>query len=100
MIIGGVFNSGILAALEPDAVFEYEPASTGIRERAGALSRACERYAVPLPAAALDFALRNPAVSAVVVGAGPGRDPRRRRLGPVDVPQSLRDELDAAAERW
>jgi D-threo-aldose 1-dehydrogenase len=97
VIVGGVFNSGILARVEADATFEYEPASTAVRARAAELGRACERHGVPLPAAALDFALRNPAVSAVVVGA--------RRAGEIrddvawarsTVPQSLRDELDAA----
>jgi len=31
VIIGGVFNSGILARVGPDATFEYEPASSAIR---------------------------------------------------------------------
>ena len=101
VIIGGVFNSGILARVETDATFEYEPASSAIRERAAELTRACERYAVPLPAAALDFALRNPAVRAVVVGA---RTPAEIRddvaWAQSTVPQSLRDELDAAPQRW
>jgi D-threo-aldose 1-dehydrogenase len=101
VIIGGVFNSGILARVDPDATFEYEPASTTIRERAAGLSRACERYAVPLPAAALDFALRNPAVSAVVVGARTAGEIRDDvTWAQSTVPQSLRDELDAAPLHW
>jgi D-threo-aldose 1-dehydrogenase len=101
VILGGVFNSGILARIDADATFDYEPASGATRERADALARACERNAVPLPAAALDFALRNPAVSAVVVGA---RSPDEIRddvaWAQAGVPQSLREELDTAPERW
>ncbi len=101
VILGGVFNSGILARVDADATFDYERASGAARERADALRRACERHAVALPAAALDFALRNPAVSAVVVGA---RTPDEIRddvaWAQASIPQSLRDELDAAPERW
>jgi D-threo-aldose 1-dehydrogenase len=101
VIVGGVFNSGILARVDGDATFDYERASAATRERASALGRACERHAVPLPAAALDFALRNPAVSTVVVGA---RSPDEIRddvaWARSTVPRALRDELDAAPDHW
>lgn len=98
VILGGVFNSGILARVDADATFDYEPASGATRERADALSRACERNAVPLPAAALDFALRNPAVSAVVVGARSADEIRDDvAWAQASVPRSLREELDALA---
>ncbi len=101
VIIGGVFNSGILARVDAEATFDYELASRVTRERADALGRACERNAVPLPAAALDFALRNPAVSAVVVGARSANEIRDDvAWAQSTVPQSLRDDLDAAPQRW
>ena len=37
--------------------------------RARRMRDACARYGVPLPAAALQFTLRHPAVTAAVVGA-------------------------------
>jgi D-threo-aldose 1-dehydrogenase len=101
VILGGVFNSGVLASVDADATFDYEPASSSLRERATELRQACERNAVPLPAAALDFALRNPAVSAIVVGARSADEIRDDvTWAQAGIPQSLRDELDAAAERW
>ncbi len=101
VIIGGVFNSGILADVGTDATFEYEPAPTAIRERAAMLGRACEAHRVPLPAAALDFALRNPAVSAVVVGARSVSEIRDDvAWAQSRIPQSLRDELDEAPQHW
>jgi D-threo-aldose 1-dehydrogenase len=98
VILGGVFNSGILARVDTDATFDYEPAPSAVRERAHALARACDRSGVPLPAAALDFAVANPAVSAVVVGARTADEIRNDIAWThASVPQSLRDELAALA---
>lgn len=69
VIIGGVFNSGILAAPSPDATFDYERASADITRRVAAMQQACARRNVRLPAAAIQFALSHPAVTSVVVGA-------------------------------
>lgn len=101
VIVGGVFNSGILARVDGDATFDYERASGETRARASELGRVCERHDVSLPAAALDFALRNPAVSTVVVGArSPGEIRDDVTWAGSTIPQALRDELDAASERW
>jgi len=96
VLLGGVFNSGVLAGDESRATFDYEPAPAAVVERTGRLRAACDRHGVALPAAALDFALRHPAVSAVVVGA------RNRAEMAADatwarapVPDDLRSELDA-----
>ena len=68
VIAGGVFNSGVLASPTASATYEYAPAPEGVRARALVLERICERYGVPLVAAAVQFPLRYPAVAAVVVG--------------------------------
>lgn len=68
VIIGGVFNSGLLADPEGDAKFDYGDAPPHLVERARRIRAECERFGVTLPAAAIAFALRNPAVSSVVVG--------------------------------
>jgi len=70
VIIGGVFNSGLLA--DPDAAgatFDYAPAPASFVERALAMRETCARYGVSLRAAALQFAASHPAVSVVLVGA-------------------------------
>jgi D-threo-aldose 1-dehydrogenase len=69
VLAAGVFNSGLLADPRPGATFNYAPAAGALVERAIALREVCERHGVPLRAAALQFTLAHPAVTAVVVGA-------------------------------
>jgi D-threo-aldose 1-dehydrogenase len=70
--LGGVFNSGILAtgvarSAQPRR-FNYEPASAELVARVAALESICERHAVPLRAAALQFPLAHPAIEVVLAG--------------------------------
>jgi D-threo-aldose 1-dehydrogenase len=69
VIIGGVFNSGVLADPRPDAAYNYFPVADEVLQRALALRAACERHGVPLRAAAVQFPMTHPAVTAVLVGA-------------------------------
>jgi len=70
IIIGGPFNSGILARVgEPGATYNYVAAPPEIAKRAAALHEVCARHNVPLPAAALQFPLAHPVVAAVIPGA-------------------------------
>lgn len=68
VVIGGVFNSGILADPHPGAYYDYRPASRVHLERAQSLASVCSRYRVPLKAAALQFPFGHPAVASVLVG--------------------------------
>jgi D-threo-aldose 1-dehydrogenase len=61
----GVFNSGLLSG---DSTFDYQLPPVALIERTRQLAAMCERYAVPLEALALQFPLRNPAVSRIVIG--------------------------------
>lgn len=96
VLVAGVLNSGLLADPRRGARFDYEPAPEWIVAAARRMSETCERYGVPLRAAALQFPARHLAVRSVVVG--PGRvtsvqdslDQLR-----ATVPQELWDELDA-----
>jgi D-threo-aldose 1-dehydrogenase len=69
VLAAGVFNSGILAGPRPGATYDYTPAPPGLLDRAQRIRVVCERYGVPIGAAAIRFVLRHPAVTAVVVGA-------------------------------
>jgi D-threo-aldose 1-dehydrogenase len=70
VIIGGPFNSGILATgPKPGAYFNYEPASPEILERVNAIERVCRAHGVPLRDAALQFPLMHPCVVSVIPGA-------------------------------
>ncbi|MFE5329815.1 aldo/keto reductase [Embleya sp. NPDC056575] len=69
VLIGGVFNSGLLADPRPGATFDYAPAPPRLLERALAMKAVCESFDVPLRAAALRFPLGHPAVAGVLIGA-------------------------------
>jgi D-threo-aldose 1-dehydrogenase len=91
VIAAGVFNSGILAAPERDPHFDYAPAPPAVVARAIRIGRTCARFGVPLRAAALQFPLRHPAVTSVVVGA--------RR--PEEIEENTNSfEIDIPAELW
>lgn len=67
----GAFNSGLLARPEvpDDAHYNYDQAPRVVVERARKLAAVCRNFGVELPTAALQFALRHPAVVNVTVGA-------------------------------
>ena len=70
LIVGGVFNSGILATgAVAGAMFHYDPAPAGILDRTRAIEGHCAAHGVPLRAAALQFPLAHPAVHTLLLGA-------------------------------
>ena len=69
VIAAGVYNSGILAAVETNPHFDYAVASAEIVSRARQLQAACDDFGVPLAAAAVQFVVRHPAVGTVLLGA-------------------------------
>jgi D-threo-aldose 1-dehydrogenase len=68
VMVGGVFNSGILADPRPGALDDYRPAEPARLARARSMARICAAYGVPLAAAALQFPGRHPAVTQVLMG--------------------------------
>jgi D-threo-aldose 1-dehydrogenase len=68
VIVGGVFNSGLLADPRPGATYEYTAAPDELLSRALRLQQVCERHGVPLRAAAARYPLRQPAVAGVLLG--------------------------------
>ena len=70
IMIGGPYNSGILASdLGPDAQYDYRAATLEVLEKARRIRDVCARYDVPLKAAALQFVLAHPAVTSVIPGS-------------------------------
>ncbi|BCP52192.1 oxidoreductase [Kaistia sp. 32K] len=70
LVVGGVFNSGILATGAVDgAKYEYGKASAAVIERVRKLSDVARAHGVALPAAALQFPLAAPEVSSIIFGA-------------------------------
>lgn len=96
LLAAGVLNSGLLvdpSVAEP--FFNYEPAPPHLVARARRLQETCARYGVELRAAALQFPVRHPAVSAVVVGARtPDAVADTMQQLAVQIPATLWAELD------
>ena len=70
LVLGGPYNSGILASdLGSRATYNYETAPSEIIENARKIKAVCDRHAVPLKAAALQFGLLHPTVAATIPGA-------------------------------
>jgi D-threo-aldose 1-dehydrogenase len=70
IVIGAVFNSGLLATGPvPGARYDYREATPEQLAKAGRIQAVCQRYGVPLAAAALQFPLGHPAVASVIPGS-------------------------------
>jgi D-threo-aldose 1-dehydrogenase len=96
VLAAGVFNSGVLADPGPAATYDYLPASPGVIDRARRIGAACARHGLPIGAAALQFTLRHPAVTAAIVGArSPDEIATDAQYLACDVPDALFDELAA-----
>ena len=74
VVAAGVYNSGLLADPRPDAPFDYGAASPELIERSLWFKQRCSAAGVPLRAAAIQFVLRNSAVTQVAIGS---RNPRQ-----------------------
>ena len=88
LIIGGVFNSGILATGPVHgAHFDYQPAGKDILDRVGAMERIAADGGYPLAAAAFQFPLHEPVVASVLTGtAKPANLTRNLELLDIEVP--------------
>jgi len=92
----GVFNSGLLATQEvpDDARYNYAPAPPDVLRRAREIAAICKEHGTTLPAAAVAFPLRHPAVAAIAVGMRTAREVRRNvELYSAGVPNELWDAL-------
>ncbi|WP_420143078.1 aldo/keto reductase [Sphingobium sp.] len=103
VIVGGPYNSGILARdLTGPLHFDYRTPSADIIDRAKRLAQTCADTGVFLPAAALQFPLRHAAVAAVIpglVGVDQVTDTMVRMA--ADLPDTLwpmLDDVQAKAE--
>jgi len=96
VVVGGVFNSGLLADPRPGATYDYAEAPAPLLERALRIRAVAEGHGVPLRAAALHYPLGHPAVAGVLVGT---RSPDEVRDAAAQfrtpVPEALWDDLRA-----
>lgn len=95
VLLAAPYNSGILATgAHPGARFFYDRAPPDVLRQVARLETVCARHKVPLAAAAIQFPLRHPAVTSVVVGAGTaGEVERNIDLLSVPIPAGLWSDL-------
>lgn len=97
VVVGGVFNSGILAAPSPGALFEYVPAPDDVLYRVSRMQEICSRHDVPLAAAALQFPFAHPQVCSVLLGPRSIAElDTNIEMLKVDIPPAMWDELRTA----
>src|SRR5437773_8976113 len=61
---GGMLAKGPVAVQK----YMYRAASADLIDRARRMSETCDQYGIPLAAAALQFSLRQPRITATIVG--------------------------------
>jgi D-threo-aldose 1-dehydrogenase len=96
VVIGGVFNSGILADPHRGAAYDYGAVPEDVLTRALRMQALCEKHRISLRSAALQFPFGHPAVSTVLIGARSAdevRDAVEQARQPI--PQRLWHELRA-----
>jgi D-threo-aldose 1-dehydrogenase len=98
LIVGGPFNSGILAEADPaTAHYDYAAAPPPVLERVRRLRSICDAHAVPLAAAALQYPLRHPAVVSVIPGArSAGEVEALATWLELDLPEALFGDMQDA----
>lgn len=69
ILLGGIYNSGILANPHAGAKFNYQDADAALVARALELDQLCRKHDTELKAAALQFCMAHPAVTVAVMGA-------------------------------
>ncbi len=97
IVIGGPYNSGILALGTKSAAtlyYNYEPAPADVIEKVRKIETVCDRHGVPLAAAALQFPLAHPLVASVIPGLdSPERVAQTLTLYRHKIPATLWQEL-------
>lgn len=96
VVLAAPFNSGILATSTPNAKgrYEYGTVPEELLVKAQSISDVCASYGVELPAAALQFPLRHPAVVNVVAGASNRRQIEQSiHFMAQDIPEAMWQEL-------
>ena len=90
VVVGGVYNSGLLADPRPDAHYNYAAAPQDVLKRAMDMAAVCGEFGVPLRAAALRFPFAHPSVVSALVGAaGPAEVRDNAEMFGREIPDAL-----------
>jgi D-threo-aldose 1-dehydrogenase len=94
VLAAAVYNSGLLADPQPGARYNYSPASAALMAKALAMKDICDRYEIPLRAAAIQFPFGHRAVTSVVIGArSPAEVDDAVAMCAMDIPAQLWQDL-------
>jgi D-threo-aldose 1-dehydrogenase len=98
IVIGAVFGSGLLATgATPGARYNYRAPTPVEIDQVTRIKTICDRYGVPLAAAALQFPLAHPAVASVIPGpASPAEVQLNVQAMRYPIPAELWRELKTA----
>ena len=95
VIAGGIFNSGILTNPQAGATFNYQPATPEVLARAQKIEKFFTERGVSLAQAALQFPMRHPAISAILVGCRSEYEVKRNvELYNTTISDEIWDEFD------
>jgi D-threo-aldose 1-dehydrogenase len=96
IVTAAVFNSGLLAnpTPAPDARYDYGEPPADVRQQVESIVDVCAEFGIELPAAALQYTLRDPVVRNVVVGASdPGQLRQSAQRMAHDIPEQFWNRL-------
>ncbi len=94
VILGGVFNSGLLANPVMGATYNYVAAPDALVRKALRIKAVCDSHAVDLKAAALQFPLAHPAVVSILTGVRSAAEwQENHRLMSTSIPPALWSDL-------
>ncbi|MEW2292824.1 aldo/keto reductase [Streptomyces sp. NPDC006743] len=97
VVVGGVFNSGLLADPGPGATYDYARAPRPLLDRALRIKETAAAHGITLRAAALSYCAAHPAVAGVLVGARSAAEVRDcAEQFAVPVPAAFWQELREA----
>ena len=69
VMVGGVYNSGVLANPTPESTYNYLPVTPEILSKVKQIQELLLEFNISLTAAAIQFPLRHPAVTCVITGS-------------------------------
>ena len=98
VIVGGVFNSGILATgPTADARYDYDIATPAVRRRVAHLATLCDEAGLPMRAVALQFPLRHPGIDVMLLGpASTAELEDSLAMLQIDIPEDFWMAMEAA----
>ena len=95
VVVGGVYNSGILANPVAGANYDYAPASDDLIKKAQQIQQLLADFHIPITAAAIQFPLRHPAVVSVLTGSRTAKELNSNIADfDRDIPAAVWDALD------